>query len=93
MKLNYTKQEVAHAINKKIGSNPRSKTENNVWYILDGKKVLRVTYPHGNGVLPPGTTNSIISQLKLTKSQFKDLVRCPLTTIGYEKIVRLLGII
>lgn len=92
MKLNYTKQEVAHAIKKKIG-NPRSKTERNVWYILDGKKVLRVTYPHGNGILPTGTTRSIISQLKLTKSQFKDLVRCPLTNSHYEKIVRSLGII
>jgi hypothetical protein len=93
MKLNYNKQEVAHAIETKLRSKPRSKTENNVWYILDGKKVLRVTYPHGRGVLPHGTANNIISQLKLDKSQFKELVKCPLSGSDYEKIIRSLGII
>lgn len=93
LKLNFQKQNIAHAIEKKVAPKPRSKTEKNVWYMLDSKKVLRVTYPHGNGMLPKGTTKSIINQLRLSNDQFKDLVDCPMSASDYEKFIRSLNLL
>ncbi len=93
MRLNYTKQDIAHAIERKLKIKPRSQSEKNVWYTLDGKKILRVTYPQGRGQIKKGTVNSIINQLKLNKNQFKDLVICPLSGKEYEDIIRTMGLI
>lgn len=93
MRLNFLKQDVAHVIEKKLLAKPRSKTENNVWYVLDSKKVLRVTYPHGSGPLKKGTAKSIINQLKLSNDQFKDLVGCPMSGKDFETYIRSLDLI
>ncbi len=93
MRLNYQKQDVAHAIVTKLRASPRTSGENNVWYVLDGIKVLRVTYPHGRGDLKKGTINGIINQLKLNKAQFKDLIDCPLSAQDYEQIIRALNLL
>jgi len=93
LKLNFQKQDIAHAIENKLSIKPRSKNEKNVWYILDDKKVLRITYPHGNGTLPKGTTKSIINQLKLSNIQFKNLIECPMSASDYEKLIRSLNIL
>lgn len=93
LKLNFQKQDVAHVIEKKLSAKPRSKSEKNVWYILDNKKVLRVTYPHGQGVLAKGTAKSIINQLKLSNNQFKNLVDCPMSATDYESFIRSLNLL
>lgn len=93
MKLNFQKQDVAHAIENKLSAKPRSKTEKNVWYTLDNKKMFRITYPHGHGTLPKGTAKSIINQLKLSNTQFKDLIACPMSASDYQEIIRKLNIL
>lgn len=93
MRLNYKKQDIAHAIENKLNATPRTNSEKNVWYILDGRKILRVTYPHGKGDIPKGTVNSIINQLRLNKVQFKDFVACPLSAQHFEEIIRDLGLV
>jgi len=93
LRLNFQKQNIAHAIEKKVAPKPRSKTEKNVWFVLDSKKVLRVTYPHGNGMLPKGTTKSIINQLKLSNDQFKDFVQCRMMANDYEHFIRSLNLL
>jgi hypothetical protein len=93
MKLNFTKQAIAHAIEHKLRARPRTSSEKNVWYILDKRKILRVTYPHGNGPIPKGTVNSIINQLRLNKVQFKDFVDCPLSAQHFEDIIRAFGLV
>ena len=93
MKLTYLKQQIAHAIKHKLKGTPRSTKENNVWYEIDGVKVLRITYPHGKGTLSPGTLNSIKNQLKLNREQFIDLIECPMKAKDYEDIIRSLSII
>jgi hypothetical protein len=93
MKLNFKAQEVAHAIEKKLKVKPRSKSEKVVWYELDGKKILRVTYIHGAGDMRKGTLNSIRNQLKLDLTQFKDFIDCPLRAEQYEAIIRGKGLV
>jgi hypothetical protein len=61
------------------------------WYYLDGKKILRVTLPNvhgGSRSVSTGFLKQVQNQLKLTTSQFVDLVECPLTSKEYEVIVR-----
>lgn len=92
MKLNFNKQDVKHAIEKKLRIEPKTTKENNVWYWLDGRKQLRVTYPKGAGFLPKGTAMSIINQMRLSKDQFSELVKCPMSADDYEKHIRSLNL-
>ncbi|MBI5190260.1 MAG: hypothetical protein HZA22_06265 [Nitrospirae bacterium] len=86
--LNFEKQEIAQAIIKKLRIKLRKGKERNGWYFLDGVPVLRVTIPHGNGNITPGTVNSIINETRLNKEQFRDLIKCPLSAKDYEEIIR-----
>jgi hypothetical protein len=61
------------------------------WYYLDGKKTLRVTMPNvhgGSSAVSTGFLDSIRENLRVTRSQFVDLVSCPLSAEEYEQIVR-----
>ena len=86
-RLNFTRQEVRGAIDKKLRPEWRSGAEQTGWYYLGGKKILRVSVPRGRGQLPPGTAHSIKKQLRLTTSQFADLVHCRLTGSDYAEII------
>jgi hypothetical protein len=86
--LNFKKQDIAHAIIKKLRIKLKTGKERNGWYELDGEALFRVTIPNGDGFIPPGTVNEIIKEIRLDKQQFKDLVNCPLKAEGYEKIIR-----
>ena|SRR4030067_467809 len=61
------------------------------WYVLDGKKVLRITLPNvhgGSGAISTGFLRQIREQLMLTTQQFEDLVGCPITAEQFEAIIR-----
>lgn len=61
------------------------------WYILDGKKTLRVTLPNthgGSGALSTGFLNQIRNSLRLSGGQLVDLIECPLSADEYAEIVR-----
>jgi hypothetical protein len=59
----------------------------NGWYIYEGKKAARITVAKGRKPIPRGTYKSMAKQLMLTISQFDDLLDCPLTKDGYDKIL------
>ena len=62
----------------------------NYWYHLDGKRLFRVTTPkvHQGSSVPPGTLNQIKLSLKLSTSEFRDLVGCHLSGPGYDALIR-----
>ena len=61
------------------------------YYLLDGKRQLRVTLPNihgGSGSLSTGLLQNIKTKLRLTSREFEDLVNCPLTAEQFEGLVR-----
>jgi hypothetical protein len=66
----------------------RKGKEFNGWYYIDNKKAARITIPKGKKPIPPKTYKSMALQLKLNSSQFDDLLTCPLSRQGYDKILK-----
>jgi hypothetical protein len=92
--LNIHYGELTRALETKARLDFRAGKERNAWYILDGKKVLRVTAPKRRGAtVPTGTAHEIRKNLKLTTPQFKDLIACPISGSDYEKIIRDKGLV
>ena len=60
----------------------------NGWYNYKGKKTARITVSKGRKPIPRGTYSSMAKQLKLTISQFDDLLECPLTKNRYDEILK-----
>ena len=61
------------------------------WYVLDGKKTLRITLPNTHGgthTLTPGFLKQIRDALRLSGDQLVDLIECPLSAAEYAAIVR-----
>ena len=61
------------------------------WYVLDGKKTLRITLPNvhgGSGSMSTGFLKQIQNNFHLNTRQFEDLAKCPLTADEFEQIVR-----
>ena len=86
--MSIKRQEIRNTIENKLKLKPRRGKENYVWYILDGKKILRITYPKGRGDLHLKTQKSIRKQFELNWDDFIDLIKCPLSAKDYEKIIR-----
>jgi hypothetical protein len=86
-------REVVRSIERKVpGGEPRVGRERNCWPMLDGHRVLRVTYPsiHGRADIPKGTLHSIRKQLRLERDDFDRFVACPMTSSEYELHLRTL---
>ncbi len=62
--------------------------ELNGWFMLNDKKVARITVPHGRKFIPPKTYKSMATQLKFTTDEFDDLLECPLDRPKYESIIK-----
>ncbi len=92
--LNVNYGGLIRALEQKVGLDFRAGRERTAWYILDDKKVLRVTAPkrHG-GTVRTGTAGQIKKDLKLTTPQFKALIACPITGSDYEGIIRDKGLV
>ena len=84
----FKKQEIRAAIERKLGLKPSVGKENNVYFLIDNKQVLRITYPKGRGDLKQKTVRTIKRQTTLSWDDFVDLVQCPLTSSDFEKIIR-----
>ena len=52
------------------------KTHNNGWFCFEGKRVARITVPHGRKGLKTKTYVSMAKQLKITTDQFDGLLDC-----------------
>lgn len=86
--LNFTKQQLANALARKLSLVFRTGKERNAWFELDGKRILRVTMPKGRGPLTPGTARAIQDQVKLSMQEYANLIKCPLLGKDYEAIIR-----
>jgi hypothetical protein len=87
-RFNCSKVEVARALQQKLNLHFRSGKERNAWFHLDGVPVIRVTMPKGRGQLAPGTAESIRNQVRLSRAEFLDLIKCPLKESDYLRIIR-----
>jgi hypothetical protein len=77
--------EVIRAIGKAPGD-ARQGSETNKWVVINGRRVLRITYPkkHG-GDVPRGTLRSIRDQAKLSDEQFNALASCTMSGAAYAE--------
>ncbi len=57
------------------------------WYELNGVKICRITIPMGRKDIPLKTGKSMAEQLKLTVSEFKELLACPLSREAYDQLL------
>jgi predicted RNA binding protein YcfA (HicA-like mRNA interferase family) len=81
--------QVTSALEEKLGLDFRHGKDRSAWFVLEGKKRLRVTVPKTHsGDLAVGTLQAIRKQLKLATTEFLDLVSCPMTGPDFEELVR-----
>ncbi|HFQ93361.1 MAG TPA: hypothetical protein ENK32_05095 [Anaerolineae bacterium] len=93
---NITVKNLNKGVIRKLKLEPAPKSrrsrERIFWYILDGKKMLRIILPNehgGSGSVSPGFLQSIRRNLRLNNNmQFVDLVSCSLKPEEYEAIIR-----
>lgn len=83
----FDSQDVKSCCEKKLKIVFRDSKEFNGWFLLNSVKVARITVPKGRKFLPPKTYKSMANQLKLTSSQFDDLLECPLDKSRFEAIL------
>jgi hypothetical protein len=82
-------RRVTSALEDKLGLDFRQGKDRSAWFILDGKKRLRVTLPKTHsGDLAVGTLRAIRKQLTLATSEFVDLVSCPMTGPDFVELAR-----
>lgn len=61
--------------------------------VVDGVKVLKVHYSHGNGEMPPTVVHLFRKSLKLDVDEFRRLMGCTLSRDEYIERLRQLGVI
>jgi hypothetical protein len=84
-------RDVAHAIEKKVPGDTADGKERNRWAIIDGVKVLRVTYPNSHSAdIKKGTLESIRKQLKLNREEFEKFIQCTMSGSDYVAHLRTL---
>ena len=75
--------------NKVPGAQGRTKKEQNIWAVVDGRKVARITLPKKHSTdIAVGTLNSIRKQSTLSPEEFERFVDCELTLQEYTEILR-----
>jgi hypothetical protein len=82
---------VVHKLSLEASQTKRRSPHPVYWYVLDGKKVLRIMMPNVHGSsdsISTGFLQQIKRQLMLTTKQFEALVSCPLTAEEFEAIIR-----
>lgn len=86
--LNYSPREITHALEHKLGVLFQDARERKGWYVLDGRKRFKFRIPRVHPSWGPGTIHSIVRTSRLTKSEFSELVACPLTRDTYDTLLR-----
>lgn len=66
----------------------RKKKHFSGWYYLGDKRATRITVTKGRKPIPQKTYKTMAKQLKLSISQFDDLLECPIDKVQYEKILK-----
>jgi len=85
----YRPTKLADCLEYKLGIDYGKGHERTGWYILQGKKILRVTVPKGHsGEVSPKIINKVIGSLRLNREEFRLLYNCPWTSSDYEKKIR-----
>ena len=84
----FNTNDIKKRCEKKLDIEFRKRKEFNGWYLLAGIKTVRITIPKGRKFIPPKTYKSMATQLKLTVSQFDDLLECPLSHDEYKKLLK-----
>jgi|GEM_PF-1813886 len=91
---NLTANDLYKGIVRKLSLEPtKSKRgrEPIYWYLLDGKKALRISMPNlhgGSGSITTGYLKQIRMALKLKTREFEELVDCVLKAEGFEAKIR-----
>jgi len=92
--LNVNSGDLTRALEQKVGLSFRTGRERSAWYVLDGKRVTRVTAPKKHKkTVGTGLADQIRKNLKLTKPEFRDLINCPISGSDYERIIRDKGLV
>ena len=78
---------------RKLDLETRSTNHIYGWLVVNGKKILRVHYSFGKGNIPAKVSEKIRGQLKLDRSNLKDLIECPLSKEDYLVILKDKGIL
>ena len=88
---NFRISRVTNFLENKLSIVFRKGSERVGWYILDGKKLVRISIPkiHGGGAcLSPGLTKKVMNNLKVSVDEFIALYECPMTGTHYEQKMR-----
>jgi len=85
---NFHTRDVKTICENKLGIEFRSGKEYNGWFLLDEKKVARISVPKGRKPIPRKTYKSMAMQLKLLVNEFDDFLECPIDKEKYEEILR-----
>lgn len=88
----YKPKILRKCLEKKLGIAFRSGKEPFGYYILDGKKQLKVSTSnvHGSKELGPGKAKRLANQLKASSTEFGELYKCPMKGSDYEAKIRML---
>ena len=86
--LRYTRARVTRGLHKLNQQRLKRGKELSFWYVLDGKKMFKVRYPKGRGDIHPGTVKNIIDTLRVDRTQFAALAKCPWTGSDYDSHMR-----
>jgi len=65
----------------------RKGKEFNGWFVYENLKVARITIPKGKKPIPPKIYKSMAINLKLSVTQFDELLECTLKYEHYKKII------
>ena len=83
----FNSNDVKTCCENKLDIQFRDGGELNGWYLLEGKKVRRVTVLKGRKELKPKTYKSMASQLGLSVEQFDNLLDCSLGGQDYQSLI------
>lgn len=72
----------------KLGMEVRETNDRHALFYVDGKLVIRTKRSLGSGKISGNIPHFIRQQMKLTQSQFQDLIDCPLGRAEYIAILR-----
>lgn len=89
----YNTIRVKTVCENKLSITFRDGGEFNGWFVYGGKRIARVTVPHGRKPIPPKTYKSMATQLKLSVDEFDRLLDCPLSYTHFVTLLKMQGLL
>lgn len=91
--MQVTKQD-AKKIMQKLDAEPvKCKHHKAAFVVVDGVRVLKVHYSHGNGNMPPTVAHLFRKSLRMSVSEFEQFAGCTLSRTAYQDLLRERGIV